>query len=64
MIYPSLDRHDGKLGARCNGADDEPCADGLTCQPASDGTRLCHAACTDACPGGGTCLNGAYCAFQ
>jgi hypothetical protein len=64
VIYPALDRHDGRLGALCAATEDAPCLEGLTCQPDSDGKQLCHTACTNACPGGGTCVNGAYCAFQ
>jgi hypothetical protein len=64
VIYPSLDRHDGKLGAICGATGDAACAEGLTCQPAADNQQLCHQTCTGACPAGGTCVNGAYCAFQ
>ena len=64
VIYPAIERHDGSVGALCDGAGDAACADGLTCQPAADSTPLCHPVCSSgACPGGGVCLNNAYCNF-
>ena len=63
VIYPALERHDGKLGAQCGEPGDVTCGDALTCQPAADGKSLCHATCTgNTCPGGGTCIN-SYCSF-
>ncbi len=64
-IYPATERRDGKIGANCDRVDDALCADGLTCQPAADSTKLCHESCSAAaCTGGGVCLNTVYCAFQ
>jgi hypothetical protein len=65
VIYPSLDVHDGTLGARCGGAGDDDCDTGLTCQNApGGGGKLCHEACTTTCKVGGVCVNGTFCAFQ
>lgn len=64
VIYPSLERRDGQIGARCGGPDDAPCGDGLVCAATPDGAPLCHPACTGACPGGGVCANGMYCSFE
>lgn len=63
VIYPVLERHDGQIGAECGSAGDAPCGPGLTCQGSPEGGPLCHPECTDACPGGGACVNGTYCAF-
>ncbi|MSP15800.1 MAG: hypothetical protein EXR73_04140 [Myxococcales bacterium] len=57
VVYPSLERHDGVIGARCGGLTDLVCGDGLACVPHSggDGATLCHEVCTDACVQGGSC---------
>jgi hypothetical protein len=64
VVYPTLDRHDGALGAICGAATDAPCLEGTICEQDSGGTSICHAECTDSCPGGGTCVNATFCAFQ
>jgi hypothetical protein len=64
VVYPTLDRRDGTLGALCGAASDAPCLEGTICEPDADGTSICHSQCTDSCPGGGTCVNATFCAFQ
>jgi hypothetical protein len=63
VIYPSLERHDGQIGAQCGGGGDAECGAGLTCQETPEGVRLCHEACTVSCTQGGVCLNGTFCNF-
>jgi hypothetical protein len=64
VIYPSLQRQDGTIGASCEGEAD--CNPGLTCGGNPDALR-CHPACDaaaegDPCPEGGVCTGG-VCSF-
>jgi hypothetical protein len=66
VIYPSLERHDGAVGAACGGATDAACGDDLVCAPSADGPELCHPTCSvpdgTVCGLGGTCMAG-VCTF-
>jgi hypothetical protein len=69
ILYPLYDDAKGVLGATCGGSN--PCDDGLSCQPASEGGLRCFAECdpngpAPQCPEGGTCsqtTTGAACLF-
>lgn len=58
VIYPSLDRADGTIGATCDPADAATCGEDLVCAD-----QLCHQTCSlpdeTVCPDGGTCRGGA-----
>jgi hypothetical protein len=62
-LYPAFERHDGQVGARCEGAGDAACGQELVCQDDAGGVKLCHPACDGECPGGGTCVNNTFCSF-
>jgi hypothetical protein len=68
VIYPSLERHDGNIGARCGGATDVACGTNLTCVAGgAEAFTLCHPVCAlpdgSPCPEGGVCQAGA-CVFE
>ncbi len=63
VVYPTLEHHDGTIGARCGGASDTACGMGLVCAASPQGQQLCHTTCTITCPAGGTCRSGA-CLFD
>jgi hypothetical protein len=59
LIYLEADVRDGRLGANCGSLGQAKCGAGLVCVPGSEGSPMCHTACsvTDLvpCPGGGVC---------